>query len=61
MDSWHDPAVFIRRAHIPTISFGPGGFEVAHAIDESVAVADLIDHAAAVALVAMRWCGVAPS
>jgi acetylornithine deacetylase len=61
MDSWHDPAVFIRRAQIPTISFGPGGFEVAHTIDENVAVADLMDHAAAVALVATRWCGVGPS
>ena len=59
MDSWHDPAVFIRRGGTPTISFGPGGFEKAHTIDESVPVADLVDHAAAVALFALRWCGVA--
>ena len=59
MDSWHDPAVFIRRGATPTISFGPGGLEAAHTIDESVAAADLVDHAAAVALFALRWCGVA--
>ena len=59
MESWHDPAVFIRRGGIPTISFGPGGFDVAHAIDECVPVADLVDHASAVALLLMRWCGVA--
>ena len=59
MDSWHDPAVFIRRGGVPTISFGPGGFDVAHTIDECVPVADLVDHASAVALLLMRWCGVA--
>ncbi len=58
MDSWHDPAVFIRRGGVPTISFGPGGFDVAHTIDECVPVADLVDHASAVALLLMRWCGV---
>ncbi len=58
MNSWHDPAVFIRRGGVPTISFGPGGIEAAHTIDESVPVADLVDHSAAVALIAMRWCGV---
>ena len=30
----------------------------AHTIDESVPVADLVDHAAAVALMLLRWCGV---
>jgi len=59
MDSWHDAAAFIHPGGTPTISFGPGGFSVAHAIDEYVPVLDLVDHAAAVALAAMRWCGVA--
>ena len=59
MDSWHDAAMFTRRAGTPTISFGPGGFATAHTIDECVPVDDLADHAAAVALAAMRWCGVA--
>jgi len=59
MDSWHDAAVFIRRAATPTISFGPGSLAQAHVVDEFVPVQDLVDHAAAVALVLLRWCGVA--
>lgn len=59
LDSWHDPAVFIRRARIPTISFGPGSIHAAHAPDEYVPIADLVDHAAAVALILLRWCGAA--
>ncbi len=59
MDSWHDAAVFIRRAATPTISFGPGSLSQAHVVDEFVPVQDLVDHAAAVALVLLRWCGVA--
>ena len=59
LDSWHDAAVFTRVGDTPTISFGPGDIAGAHTIDESVPVDDLVDHAAAVALVLMRWCGVA--
>jgi acetylornithine deacetylase len=57
LDSWHDAAVFTRRTGTPTISFGPGGIAQAHTIDEYVPVEDLVDHAAAVALVLLRWCG----
>jgi acetylornithine deacetylase len=56
LDSWHDPATFIR-AGTPMFSFGPGGAETAHAVDERVPVADLVDHCAATALAAMRYCG----
>ena len=59
LDSWHDAAVFTRRTGTPTISFGPGDIARAHTIDESVPVDELVDHAAAVALVLLRWCGVA--
>ena len=59
LDSWHDAAVFTRRGGTPTISFGPEGLDVAHTVNECVVVDDLVDHAAAVALVLMRWCGVA--
>ena len=39
-------------------SFGPGGFETAHGVDsERVPVEDLVDHCAATALTAMRFCG----
>jgi len=57
LDSWHDAAVFTRVAATPTISFGPGGIAQAHTIDEYVPVDELVDHAAAVALVLLRWCG----
>ncbi len=59
LDSWHDAAVFTRVADTPTISFGPGSLTQAHTIDEFVPVDDLVDHAAAVALMLLRWCGVA--
>jgi acetylornithine deacetylase len=56
-DSWHDAATFTRDG-TPTFSFGPGGAETAHAVDEYTPVQDLIDVAATVAVTAMRWCGV---
>ncbi|MEI6725056.1 MAG: ArgE/DapE family deacylase [Actinomycetes bacterium] len=59
MDSWHDAAVYTRRAQTPTVSFGPGDLMKAHTIDESVPVRDLVDFSAAVALALVRWCGVA--
>ena len=59
LDSWHDAAVFTRVAATPTVSFGPGSIALAHTIDEYVPVDELVDHAAAVALVLLRWCGVA--
>jgi acetylornithine deacetylase len=59
LDSWHDAAVFTRRAATPTVSFGPGSIGVAHTIDEYVPVADLVDHCAATALILLRWCGTA--
>jgi len=59
LDSWHDAATFTLLGHTPTISFGPGGFETAHAVDERVPVDDLVDYSAAIALTLLRWCGVA--
>jgi acetylornithine deacetylase len=59
LDSWHDAATF-TRAGTPTFSFGPDGIATAHAADEHVSLSGLLDYVAAVALVATRWCGVAP-
>ncbi|MHB9113335.1 MAG: M20 family metallopeptidase [Thermoleophilia bacterium] len=59
LDSWHDAATFTRYANTPSFSYGPGGMMTAHAVDEYVPVEDLVDLAAAAALLAMRWCGVA--
>jgi len=58
LDSWHDAATYTLLGGTPTISFGPGQLLIAHSVDEYVPVDDLVDHAAAVALVLMRWCGV---
>jgi len=57
LDSWHDAAAYTRFG-TPTVSFGPGGFETAHRENERVPVQDLVDHACAVALIAVRFCGV---
>lgn len=59
LDSWHDAATFTRLGSTPSFSYGPGGIMTAHAVDEHVPVDDLVDLAAAAALLAMRWCGVA--
>jgi acetylornithine deacetylase len=56
LDSWHDAATFTAHG-TPMFSFGPGGLETAHAVDECVPLQDLVDAAAAYALTIMRWCG----
>ncbi|HEX2504642.1 MAG TPA: M20/M25/M40 family metallo-hydrolase [Gaiellaceae bacterium] len=57
LDSWYDGATFTVFAGTPSVGFGPGGFETAHAIDEYVPVDDLVACAQAVALAALRFCG----
>jgi acetylornithine deacetylase len=47
------------RAGIPTIAFGPGDIQRAHAVDEHVPVEELVRAAQVLALAAMRFCGVA--
>ena len=46
------------RAGIPTIAFGPGDIALAHAVDESVPVDELVRAAQVLAVAAMRFCGV---
>jgi len=58
-DSWYDGATFTRVGGTPTVGFGPGETALAHTIDESIAIDDLVEFAAATALLIMRWCGVA--
>ena len=62
LDSWYDGATLTELAGIPSIGFGPPGFDpdgasVAHTIDEYVPVDGLVDCAKALAVVAMRFCG----
>ena len=56
-DNWHDGATFTRFGGTPSICFGPSDIRLAHAVDESVPVADLVACAQAIALGALRFCG----
>ncbi|HLY48210.1 MAG TPA: M20/M25/M40 family metallo-hydrolase [Solirubrobacteraceae bacterium] len=63
LDSWYDGATLTKLAGIPAIGFGPPGFDpdgasVAHTIDEYVPVDGLVAAAKALAVAAMRFCGV---
>ena len=62
LDSWYDGATFTHLAGIPSIGYGPQGFDsdgvsVAHMIDEHVPVDGLVECAQALAVAAMRFCG----
>jgi acetylornithine deacetylase len=64
LDSWYDGATLTKLAGIPAIGFGPQGFDtqglsVAHTIDEYVPVDGLVACSQALAVAAMRFCGVA--
>jgi acetylornithine deacetylase len=56
LDSWYDGATYTVYGETPSVGFGTGGFETAHAIDEYVPVDDLVACAQAVAIAAMRFC-----
>ena len=43
-------ATYLRKAGIPSVVCGPGSIQFAHAVDESVAIADVIDAARVYAL-----------
>src|SRR5579864_4434328 len=62
LDSWYDGATLTLLGGIPSIGYGPPGFDpggasVAHTVDEYVPVDGLIDSAKALAVAAMRFCG----
>jgi acetylornithine deacetylase len=64
LDSWYDGATYTLLAGIPSIGYGPPGFDpegatVAHTIDEYVPVDGLVACAQALAVTALRFCGVA--
>lgn len=63
LDSWYDGATLTQLGGIPSIGFGPPGFRpggpsVAHTVDEYVPVEGLVDCAKALAVAAIRFCGV---
>jgi acetylornithine deacetylase len=62
LDSWYDGAALTRLAGIPSVGFGPPGFDrdgvsVAHTIDEFVPVDGLVACAQALAVATLRFCG----
>jgi acetylornithine deacetylase len=63
LDSWYDGATLTHLAGIPSIGFGPPGFDldgatVAHTIDEFVPIDGLVKCSQALAVAAVRFCGV---
>jgi acetylornithine deacetylase len=61
LDSWYDGATITELAGIPSIGYGPPGFDadgvsVAHVIDEFVPVDGLVACAQCLAVAAMRFC-----
>jgi acetylornithine deacetylase len=53
-----DDAAFLNRAGIPAVSIGPGSLTVAHAPNEYVDIAELMDATKIYALAIVDWCGV---
>jgi acetylornithine deacetylase len=59
LDNWHDGATLTAEAGIPAVCLGPGDIRLAHTHTECVPIADLVACAQALAVAAMRFCGVA--
>ena len=53
-----DDATYLERGGIPSISYGPGNIMVCHAVDEHIAIEEVIKAAKVYAAVAIDWCGV---
>jgi acetylornithine deacetylase len=52
-----DDATYLEKGGIPSISYGPGDIMVCHAVDEHVAIDELVDVCKVLALTALDWCG----
>jgi acetylornithine deacetylase/succinyl-diaminopimelate desuccinylase-like protein len=52
-------ATYLGKAGMPAVICGPGSIQFAHAVDESVAIRDVVDAAKVYALAAIDWCGLA--
>jgi acetylornithine deacetylase len=59
LDNWFDGATFTVEAGIPAICLGPGDIQLAHGTSEAVPIDDLVACTQALAVAAMRYCGVA--
>jgi acetylornithine deacetylase len=54
-----EDAAFLTLGGTPAISYGPGDLRVAHALDEYVAIDEIIAAARTFVALAIDWCGVA--
>jgi len=62
LDSWYDGATLTQLGGVPSIAYGPPGFDrdgvsVAHMVDEYVPIDGLVACAKGIAVAAMRFCG----
>ena len=57
-DNWHDGTTFTRVGGTPCVAFGPHGLDRAHTVDEFVPVDSLVACTQALAVAAIRFCGV---
>ena len=60
LDNWHDGATLTLEAGIPAVCLGPGDIHLAHTTDEYVPIRELVACTQAIAITAMRYCGVRP-
>jgi acetylornithine deacetylase len=49
-------AGWLGRAGIPTVIFGPGKLEDAHAVNEKVEIRQLVDFTKVLAVFIAEWC-----
>lgn len=54
-----DMSLLTRLAATPTVTFGPAEPEMAHQVDESIAIEDMVTAAKCIALTVVDWCGIA--
>lgn len=59
LDNWFDGATLTVEAGIPAICLGPGDIHLAHTPHESVPISDLVACSQAIAVAAIRFCGLA--
>ena len=59
LDNWHDGATLTLEGGIPALCLGPGDIHLAHSTAECVPIAEVVACAQALAVSAMRFCGVA--
>ena len=54
-----DMRIFNNYGAIPTILYGPGDVSLAHTVNESIRIEELIDAASVIVRMLINWCGAA--